>query len=407
MDNDSKKSRSSVFYRWFLNNKFTIGLLNVLLIILIIFSFNKIGHVFDPLMAFLWAIVPIILFAAVQYYLMDPVVNFMENRLHIKRSIGIMILFVVVLALLIWIIVTLIPILQDQINQMIKNWPTYWDSARKTVNHWLNDPRLNGIEAAVENYSDQIQKYLVSTGNGFLNDTVNHLGVAVNVISVILVVVLTAPVVLYYMLSDGRRIKQTIAYFFPDRYRDSIMGVMSEINTSISSYIRGQMIVAFWVGVMFAIGYSIVGQNYAITLAVVAAILNLIPYFGTFIAFIPSLIIAMFDSTGMLIKVLIVFAIEQTIESKVISPQVMGNKLDMHPVTTILVLIGAGAAFGLWGVVFGIPVYAILKIIFQHVFNIYRVKSGLYTEELALEDQQAKEAAAAQEAAKAKKKKFF
>lgn len=407
MDNEPKSTRSSVFYRWFLDNKLTIGLCNVLLIILIIFTFNKIGAVFDPLMAFIWAVVPTIILAAVQYYLMDPIVNFLEQKLHFKRGLAIALLFVIVLGLLIWVIVTLIPILQDQINQMIKNWPVYWDSARKTFNHWIRDPKLNGIQTTIENYSDQIQKYLVSYGKTFLNDTVTHLGTAVNVLSIIGVTVLTAPVVLYYMLSDGRRIKQSIAYFFPDKYRDNVMSVLSQINTSISSYIRGQMIVAFWVGVMFAIGYSVVGQSYAITLAIVAAVLNLIPYFGTFIAFIPSIIIAMFDSTGMLIKVLIVFMIEQTIESKVISPQVMGNKLDMHPVTTILVLIGAGAAFGLWGVVFGIPVYAILKIIFQNVFDSYRQKSGLYTQELA-EEAEAKENATKQAAEnKKKKKKFF
>lgn len=129
---------------------------------------------------------------------------------------------------------------------------------------------------------------------------------------------------------------------------------------------------------MFGIGYSIIGLNYGITLAVLAGVLNMIPYFGTFIAFVPAIILALISSPVMLIKVLIVFAIEQTIESRVVSPLVMGNKMNMNPVTTILLLIGASAVAGLWGVIFAIPVYAVVKIIVTRVFNYYRKISNLY-----------------------------
>ncbi len=87
----------------------------------------------------------------------------------------------------------------------------------------------------------------------------------------------------------------------------------------------------------------------------------------------------------MLIKVLIVFAIEQTLEGRVISPLVMGNKMNMNPVTTILLLIGASAVAGLWGVIFAIPVYAVIKIIVTRLFNYYRKISNLYDDE-SIED---------------------
>ena len=81
----------------------------------------------------------------------------------------------------------------------------------------------------------------------------------------------------------------------------------------------------------------------------------------------------------MLVKVLVVFVIEQTIETRVLSPLVMGNKMAMHPVTTILLLIGASSVWGLWGVIFGIPIYAILKIIVSRVYNYYRRESEIFT----------------------------
>ena len=82
----------------------------------------------------------------------------------------------------------------------------------------------------------------------------------------------------------------------------------------------------------------------------------------------------------MLVKVLVVFVIEQTIETRVLSPLVMGNKMAMHPVTTILLLIGASSVWGLWGVIFGIPIYAILKIIVSRVYNYYRRESEIFSE---------------------------
>ena len=86
-----------------------------------------------------------------------------------------------------------------------------------------------------------------------------------------------------------------------------------------------------------------------------------------------------------MVKVLIVFAIEQTLEGRVISPLVMGNKMNMNPVTTILLLIGASAVAGLWGVIFAIPVYAVIKIIVTRLFNYYRKISNLYDDE-SIED---------------------
>lgn len=171
----------------------------------------------------------------------------------------------------------------------------------------------------------------------------------------------------------------------PKKLQPSFSSLLSDINGAVASYIRGQITVAFWVGVIFAIGYSVIGLNYGITLAVLAGILNMIPYFGTFIAFIPAIILGLISSPMMLIKVLIVFAIEQTLEGRVISPLVMGNKMNMNPVTTILLLIGASAVAGLWGVIFAIPVYAVIKIIVTRLFNYYRKISNLYDDE-SIED---------------------
>lgn len=150
------------------------------------------------------------------------------------------------------------------------------------------------------------------------------------------------------------------------------------INWKISQYIRGQITVAFFVGLMFWIGFAIIGLEYAVLLAILAGVLNLVPYLGSFIAMIPIVLVALVASPFMLVKVLIVFAVEQLLEGRIIQPLIIGSSLKIHPVTIIIVLLTAGKLFGIPGVILGIPAYAVLKIIFEHIFTWYQSYTGLY-----------------------------
>src|SRR5699024_10385468 len=168
--------------------------------------------------------------------------------------------------------------------------------------------------------------------------------------------------------------------------------MLSEISQALSSYITGQLTVAFWVAVMFFVGYLIIGQRYALILGIVAGILNLIPYIGSALALVPSLVIAAFIAPSMVLKVLIVFVVEQTIETRVISPIIVGNKMQMHPVTTILVLLVSAGMYGLVGMVAGIPIFAILKIIFTRFFNWFKRNSSWYDDDDPVENNKVVEA---------------
>ena len=337
---------SNIFVKWFLNNRFSIALLNILLFFLIILVFNQISFVLNPFWTFFNAILPPVLVASIQYYLMNPVVDWMEKKLKVPRIITIILLFVIVLGGLIWIINTLIPIIQHQTDSLIKNWPTYWQDAQKGFEKMIRDPRLNGVRGGINHAISDAQTKMFKTGQDSFNLALSNLSSAVNVITMIFMTLLTAPFVLFFMLKDGHRLNPYVTKFAPQRLQPSFSSLLSDINGAVAAYIRGQITVAFWVVVMFAIGYSIIGLNYGITLAVLAGILNMIPYFGTFIAFVPAIILGLINSPMMLVKILIVFAIEQTLEGRVISPLVMGNKMNMNPVTTILLLIGASAVAG-------------------------------------------------------------
>ncbi len=312
---------------------------------------------------------------------MNPIVDFFEQKLKVPRTVTILVLFLLVLGALIWIINSLLPIIQNQVDALIKNWPNIWDTSVKTIQNLLHDPHLKGVKSNINSVIDSIEKTLFKSWQDTGTAALTNISSAVSVITMIFMTLLTAPFVLFYMLKDGHQLNGYLTKFAPRRWQDSFSRLLHDINEAISAYIRGQITVAVWVGIIYAIGYNIIGLPYGSALAVLAAFMLLIPYFGTFIALIPVLIIASITSWGMLINVLIVFAIEQTIETRFISPIIVGNKMKMHPITTILLLIGASAVWGLWGVIFGIPIYAVVKIVVSRSFNYFKSVSRFYNDE--------------------------
>ncbi|BDZ31179.1 AI-2E family transporter [Lactiplantibacillus brownii] len=357
----------------------TIRILVIILLILACFFLGKqVDWLLTPVRQFFSIVgLPVIL-AGVLYYLMNPLVDRLETSYHIHRTLTITVLFIIILGLLIWGIVAIIPTIRTQTLAIINDWPKYWKNASNEINQWLNDPKLSGLRDQLEQWNTSASKLLSSRVTKYLTSTVSSITTVVSTVTTIVIGLITMPFILFYLLKDGHRLPKYLAKFIPTKGRASFLQVLTEINTQVSNYIRGQLTVAFFVAVMFAIGYWVIGLKFALTLGIAAGILNLIPYLGSFLAMVPSVVIAMVISPWMLVKVLIVFVIEQTIEGRVISPLVLGSSLAIHPVTILIVLLAAGKIFGLMGVIFGIPGYAILKVLITHLFTWYQTQSGLY-----------------------------
>jgi predicted PurR-regulated permease PerM len=155
------------------------------------------------------------------------------------------------------------------------------------------------------------------------------------------------------------------------------------MNHALSAYIRGQIFVAICIGVLLFIGYLIIGLDYALLLAIIAMVTNVVPYLGPIIAIIPAIIIAFITSPFMLVKLAIVWAVVQLLEGKVISPQIMGRSLDIHPITVIFVILTAGNLFGIIGIILAVPGYAVLKVIITHIYQFIRLNSTMYPDKKA------------------------
>jgi predicted PurR-regulated permease PerM len=149
--------------------------------------------------------------------------------------------------------------------------------------------------------------------------------------------------------------------------------MLDDVDKTLSAYIIGQAIIALTIGILMYIGYLILGLNYALILAVFAMVTAFIPILGAFIGVIPAVLVGLTVNPLMALKVLILMIIVQQLEGNLISPQIIGKRLNIHPLTFIIILLAAASLFGFIGMLIAVPVYAVCKIIGKKIYEIYRM----------------------------------
>ncbi|MCC5889185.1 MAG: AI-2E family transporter [Alkalibacterium sp.] len=375
VENESTQWNNTWFWKKIINNKIVSALVITFLLFINIYIFTRISYIFRPLGIILGIVGPPMIFSVIFYYLLNPIVDWLERK-RFSRNTAIAFLFSILILLFVGGMNFLVPIIRDQLESLIETWPTYWNNLMLQLDSLLNTQ-------AFTEFMDQlgettVLETLTNQTSQVVNVTMGSIGSLIGTVTQVVITLFTLPFVLYYLLRDGKKIPPFVTKYIPIQARPKVNELFTAINRQVSFYVRGQLIVAISVGLIFWIGFTIVGLDFALTLGIFAGFLNLIPYLGSFVASIPALIIAVVHSPFMLAKVLMVFAVEQILENRIISPQIIGNTLKIHPVNIIFLILIGGRLFGIMGVVFGIPGYAILKIIVSMAFDWYRAYSGWY-----------------------------
>jgi len=183
------------------------------------------------------------------------------------------------------------------------------------------------------------------------------------------------------MLKDHEKFAPMITNIFSGKRKAWLKKTLSDINTVLGTYVQGQMLVSLILASMFFLGYVIIGLEYSLLLALFAFIMSMIPFLGAWLSFIPALIIAWIQDPILVVWVCVITVIAQQIEGNLITPNVMGKSLDIHPLTVISIVLAAGNIAGFIGILVAIPTYAVIKAI---VINIYEGKEGI--KEIATKD---------------------
>lgn len=366
------------FKKFFLNNKFVVWLLIVLLIGLTILVFSKIPFIFKPLSVLLHTVAAPLLLSGIAYYLLNPLVDRLEKRSRVKRAYGIVILYLIIIGIITLILLTVIPLIRTQLMGLIDNFPKYSTQIQEEFFQLTGSELFSKLQASVGTDLSDITSKVTAWATTFLNNAASGVGNFVGTLTEIVLALVTTPFILFYLLRDGKRLPDYLMRFIPTALRPQTRMVMQEMNSQVASYIRGQIIVSCCIGALLYIGYLIIGLEYSLVLAIVAACTAVVPYLGPAIAITPALIVALVTSPLMLLKMIIVWTAVQLIEGKFISPQIMGKSLKIHPITIIFVIIFAGKMFGVLGIILAVPGYAVLKVVVTHIFQWFRFRSGLY-----------------------------
>ncbi|MDR0298830.1 MAG: AI-2E family transporter [Streptococcaceae bacterium] len=377
MEDREKHFSLSWFYKWIIDNKVISFFFGMLLILLNLFLLYKINFIFKPIMSFLGIVLLPIVLAAIFYYLLNPIVDFAERK-KVPRTLSISILFAVLLALIAWALAVLIPAIVGAADNFIKNFPSYLSKAEQQGNQFVRDYSLQKLNINVDDIVTKVGAQTLDLVRGFYKTAVSGIGSFITTATSLVIDIIIFPFILFYLLRDGKSIGKFITGFFPNKWRESSLQVLIDVNKQLSSFIRGEILVAITVAIMFSIGLSIIKLPFAITIAIVAGIFNLIPYLGSFLAFALALAVGAMVDPWMILKVVIVFIIEQTIEGRFIQPLVIGSQMKIHPISILFILLTAGSFFGVWGVFLGIPIYATLKVIITHFYNWYTQQSPHY-----------------------------
>lgn len=370
-------SKNNRFIDFLGGRNIIFALVLFILIGILIFIFDKVSFVFSPFIIILKTVIGPIILAFVIYYLLNPVVNFME-RYHITRLWAIIILLVLIIGGIVLAAVLLIPLIEKQLMGFGRQLPEYTHYLLDRIKMLSNNSIVGPYVSSIQDWmTDNITK-LQTKVTEYAGNLPTKIRSFVDTLMSVAVVVFTFPFVLFFLLKDGGKFKRYFIQLIPPKFRKDTHDILEKMNIQVGSYIQGQLIVATCIGVLLFIGYLIIGMDYALVLACIAAVTSVVPYLGPMIAISPAIILALVHSPWMLLKLAVVWMLVQFLEGHFISPNIMGKTMKIHPLTIIFVLLSAGNIAGIFGVILGIPGYAIIKVLVTHTFEKFKQRYNKY-----------------------------
>ncbi|MGC6769449.1 AI-2E family transporter [Enterococcus sp. LJL51] len=359
--------------RWirFLGGKSLIFTLAALCLLAItIFLFHTVSFIFKPLWVIFISVLAPGIFAVIIYYLLNPLVRLLEKK--IPRVWAIAGLYILILLLLFLGGLQVFPIIQKQTEDLIEQFPSILNDFQKTTESLIaKTPFADEFSQATESLENLWSK-ISNVAGDYIEKGAQGLGSVFSAVSATFLTMFTGPIIAFFLLKDKEKFYASIKRMIPPAFRADFDEYSQIVNIQIGDYLKGQIIASIVLGVMYWPSFLLIGLQFSSVLALAAGILCIIPYIGPFIAFVPGLIIAFQDSTFMVVKFVIVWFVIQLIHGDLVIPRVMGDKLKIHPITILLVLLVMGELLGLVGVIFGIPLYCLIKVTVTYLFRKFK-----------------------------------
>ncbi len=317
-------------------------------------------------------VLPPIIIAAVVTYVLNPVVGWLERR-GMRRGLGVTIVFLGFLAAIYTMFALLIPVISRQLTSLLDQVPTYTQKITAEFNDFASRRGSSLRLEAPDDLASLIEENR-TTIFAFLGGVRSVAGQVLHIVVMLLIGIVLS----IYLLLDLPKIRKGLVKAIPPDYRDDVVELGQKVGTALGGFFRGQLLVALFVGVASAtlLTYP-VRLPFAVVIGLLAGVFNLIPLIGPFLAGVPAIIVGLLSDEP--IKALwasIALLVVQQVDNHIISPNVMGRTVKLHPITVMLALLAGGTIAGIPGMLIVIPAVASIKIVAAHLWE-KRVELGV------------------------------
>jgi predicted PurR-regulated permease PerM len=319
----------------------------------------------------LYLLAPILtpfLISALLAYVASPLIARLE-RVRVPRALGVALLFVLLLGLALALTLVLVPVMQRQILAFAAKLPGYLDWLETRLGPWLASVTGDAVPALdLAALKDQLVAHWRELGGlagrlwgGITQSGARLVGWLVNLALI--------PVVTFYLLRDWDRILERIAGILPARLRTPVTAMARETDEVLAAFLRGQLTVMVALALIYSVGLWLIGLDLALPIGLLAGLVSFVPYLGFIIGILAAGLAALlqFHDAFMLLWVAAVFGVGQALESTVLTPNLVGDRIGLHPVAVIFALLAGGQLFGFFGVLLALPAAAAIVVWLRHL----------------------------------------
>jgi len=363
------------------NRSFRIGLF-ILLILSIIYMARLVDFLFYPLFVLFTTIFTPFILAGILFYLSVGFVDLLERRLY-SRKLAIFIVLVLLFSLVILFLLTLFPLITKQLLAFVAAVPGFAERlyAQVLSLYAKYGTSIPSLDDNISSFESSMKSASSLLGNLFSSIA----GSILWLIQFITSTVFTLFIALFlyvFMLVDGKKLPYAIVRFIPSSYREEALLILKDMNGTIRSYVRAQLIVCTFVGSLATVVLWWLDIPYFLPLGLFIFATNIIPYLGPFLGAAPAVVIGFLDEPIKGLYAIIGITIVQQLDANVISPLVQGKSLKVHPITITVVLLVAGQLAGILGMLLAVPFYAVAKVTVLNIMKLAQLrKQALRTDE--------------------------
>lgn len=306
---------------------------------------------------FIREIVAIFVVAILLASLIDPFADWFSKK-RIPRGLAVLIVYAFLSALASIIAIVLVPIVIEQSSQLLANVST---ESTKLVNIFVE---FQARHQFLENFSSGLESFqqTLQASTSSLFTTVK--GLFGGLIALLIVLVLA-----FYMVVEENSMRRYFLTLAPAEYQPYLTEVLRKMQIKIGAWLRGQIILGFCVGLAVYIGLKLFGVPYALLLALIAGLFEIIPYVGPIISLIPAMIIGFAQSPILGMAVVLLYLIIQQIENNVLVPKIMQKVTGLSPVLSIAALLVGVKIGGMVGAILAIPLATMIAVVLEDVFK--------------------------------------